>query len=189
MHANIEKFDPRVEEVFKCVQVVSAMCGAFAHGAFDVANITGPIELIYIVYLDGRVPVKSTPINDRGECIILFVSAVGIVLGLYTYGHKVMTTIGARIAKITPSRGFSIELGAILVMITCTRMQVPLSSTQCQVGATAGVALLEGKGGLNFPMVYKVVLGWAATIVICGLTCALLFVQGVYAPFAFDTVD
>lgn len=78
---------------------------------------------------------------------LLFVSAVGIVIGLYTYGHNVVTTIGARIAKITPSRGFSIELGAILVTITCTRMQVPLSSTQCQVGATVGVALLEVREG------------------------------------------
>ncbi|CAM9756702.1 unnamed protein product [Ectocarpus sp. 4 AP-2014] len=189
MHANVEKFDPRVEEVFKGVQVVSAMCDAFAHGAFGVANVTGPIDVIYIVYLHGGVPVKVTPTNDTMECIILFVAAVGMVGGLWTYGHKVMTTIGARIAKITPSRGFSIELGAVLVMITCTRTKVPLSSTQCQVGATVGVALLEGEGGLNFPMVYKIVVGWGATVVICGLTCALLFVQGVYAPFAYDTVD
>lgn len=38
-------------------------------------------------------------------------------------------------------------------------------------------------------MVFKIVVGWGATVVICGLACALLFVQGVYAPFAFDTVD
>ncbi|CBN77075.1 high affinity phosphate transporter [Ectocarpus siliculosus] len=180
MHTNVEKFDPRVEEVFKGVQVVSAMCDAFAHGAFSVANVTGPIDVIYMVYLHGGVPVEGTPTKDTMECIILFVAAVGMVVGLWTYGHKVMTTIGARIAKITPSRGFSIELGAVLVMITCTRTKV---------GATVGVALLEGKLGLNFPMLFKIVVGWGATVVICGPACALFFVQGVYAPFAYDTVD
>lgn len=45
------------------------MCDAFAHGALTVANVTGPIELIYIVYLDGGVTVESALTNDRGECM------------------------------------------------------------------------------------------------------------------------
>ncbi len=69
-----------------------------------------------------------------------------MVLGLAIYGYKVVTAIGVKIAKITPSRGFSIELGAAMVIVIGTRLQLPLSSTHCQVGATAGVALCEVRG-------------------------------------------
>ncbi|CAN0272984.1 unnamed protein product [Scytosiphon promiscuus] len=63
IHANAENFDPRVEEVFKYVQVVAAICDAFAHGANDVANATGPLELIYAVYLEGRI--TSSGLGNR----------------------------------------------------------------------------------------------------------------------------
>ncbi|CAM9108492.1 unnamed protein product [Ectocarpus sp. 6 AP-2014] len=187
IHSNAEQFDPRAEEVFKYVQVTSAICDAFAHGANDVANAMGPFEIICTVYIDGGIRTD----RDLGApgYLTLALGGCGIVAGLALYGHKIITAIGVKIAKITPSRGFSIEIGAALVMITGTRLGVPLSSTHCQVGATSGVALLEGLDGLNTRMVLKIIAGWAATTVICGVSCALLFAQGAYAPFAFDTEE
>lgn len=58
-----------------------------------------------------------------------------------------------------------------------------------QVGATAAVALLEGTGGLNSVVLLKSVIGWIITIIVCALSCALIFSQGAYAPYVFDTVD
>ncbi|CAN0500978.1 unnamed protein product, partial [Discosporangium mesarthrocarpum] len=42
IHDRAEKFDPRTEEVFKYVQVFTAICDSFSHGANDVANAMGP---------------------------------------------------------------------------------------------------------------------------------------------------
>lgn len=42
-------------EVFKYVQVATAICDAFAHGANDVANAMGPFEIIVATYIHGRI--------------------------------------------------------------------------------------------------------------------------------------
>ena len=68
---------------------------------------------------------------------------MGIGLGLLIYGYKITYAIGEKLCKITPSRGVAIELSSALVIITGSRLKIPLSTTHCQVGATIGVGLLE----------------------------------------------
>ena len=58
-----------------------------------------------------------------------------------------------------------------------------------QVGATTGVALLEGTGGVNGTVLGKTVFGWIITIVVCAISCSVLFAQGAYAPYVYDTID
>eukprot|EP00192_Tetraselmis_astigmatica_P017332 CAMPEP_0117661734 /NCGR_PEP_ID=MMETSP0804-20121206/7692_1 /TAXON_ID=1074897 /ORGANISM="Tetraselmis astigmatica, Strain CCMP880" /LENGTH=108 /DNA_ID=CAMNT_0005468615 /DNA_START=1 /DNA_END=323 /DNA_ORIENTATION=- len=85
--------------------------------------------------------------------------------------------------RITPSRGFAIELGAAIVIVIGSQLGIPLSTTHCQVGATTGVGMLESvTKGVNWKLLGKVVIGWVMTLVIVGLTTAGLFAQGAYAP-------
>ena len=51
------------------------------------------------------------------------------------YSYKVMSAIGVKLCKITPSRGFSIELGAAIVTIIASRAGIPISTTHLQVRA------------------------------------------------------
>lgn len=53
MHANAEVFDPRAERVYRYLQVLSACCVSFAHGANDVANAIGPFAGIWCVVVVG----------------------------------------------------------------------------------------------------------------------------------------
>ena len=48
LHKTAEKFDPKTEEVFKYLQVFTAICDAFSHGANDVANAVGPLAAIVV---------------------------------------------------------------------------------------------------------------------------------------------
>ncbi|CAN0366865.1 unnamed protein product, partial [Laminaria digitata] len=116
-----------------CSKVVTAICDSFGHGANDVANAMGPFAAIYSVYTAGAVDASSELGNDGYW--ILGLGGVGIVLGLTLYGYKIIAAIGVKIAKITPSRGFSIELGAAIMIIIGSRMEIPLSTTHCQVKA------------------------------------------------------
>ncbi|CAM9644653.1 unnamed protein product, partial [Ectocarpus sp. 6 AP-2014] len=184
---NAERSDPRTEEAFKYVQVFTAICDSFSHGANDVANAMGPFAFIYIIYTTGVVEEEKNLGNDMFW--ILALGGAGIVAGLTIYGYKIISAIGVKIPKITPSRCFAIKLGSAIMIIIGTRLEIPFSPTHCKVGATTGVALLEGLDGINLNVVGKTVLGWITTSLVCGITCSGLFAQGAYAPYAYDTID
>ncbi|KAJ1441489.1 phosphate transporter [Ochromonadaceae sp. CCMP2298] len=172
MHNQCERHDPRTEELFKYVQVFTAIVDSFSHGANDVANAMGPFAAVYVMYRDNTV-VSSKDIG--GDMYwILAIGGLGIVLGLSTYGYKIMTALGVKLVTVTPSRGYCIELGAAFVVMFGSTQGWPLSTTHCQVGATVGVGLFEGTGGVNPRTLGMAVLGCLATLVVCGMTAALI---------------
>ena len=181
IHTNAEQFDERTEISMRYMQILTACCGAFAHGANDVANSIAPFGTIWAIYKSGEVSSKK---NDLGNDAywILSLGASGIVLGLATYGYKILHVLGTKIGKITASRGVCIELASATVIILGSRLGWPLSTTHCQVGATTGVALLEGTGGINYKILGKTVIGWFLTLIVVGGTTSVLFAQGAYAP-------
>ncbi len=86
-----------VEKYFVPLQVLTACYIAFAHGSNDVASAIGPISAAF------------TALGIIGEEIpdwIFVLGGTGIVLGLATWGYKVIETIGSKITELTPSRGF-----------------------------------------------------------------------------------
>ena len=85
----------------------------------------------------------------------------------------------------------AIELSSALVIITGSRLKIPLSTTHCQVGATVGVGLLENHrtcSGINCKIFWKTAVGWIVTCIIVGLTSAILISQGVYGPTIYKDV-
>jgi len=46
----------------------------------------------------------------------------GIALGIWTYGYNIMRNLGNRLTLHSPSRGFSMELGAAVTIILATRL-------------------------------------------------------------------
>ena len=190
IHENAEVFNPKTEELFKYLQVFTAVCDSFSHGANDVANAVGPFATIYAIYHDSVLSENTDLENDAYW--ILALGGVGISLGLAVYGYKIIKAIGLKLCKITPSRGITIELASALVIITGSRFEIPLSTTHCQVGATIGVALLEDPrncSGINKTVVLKTFGGWILTLVIVGASTAILVSQGAYAPMTSGYVD
>jgi sodium-dependent phosphate transporter len=187
LHDNAEKFDAKTEEVFKYLQVFTAMCDAFSHGTNDVANAVGPFAAIYLIHRENGNIKKKVDMGDDAYWI-LGIGGVGIAIGLLVYGKKIIYAIGTKLCKITPSRGTCIELGSALVIISGSRLKIPLSTTHCQVGSTIGVGILENKSlfkkieGINFYILRKTIFGWVITCVVVGCIAGLLTAQGVYGP-------
>lgn len=63
MHESAEKFDPRTEQAFKVLQVISACAMSFAHGANDVANSIGSFCAAFYVYQNQAVPGSSAEVR------------------------------------------------------------------------------------------------------------------------------
>lgn len=58
------RLSPPPPEVFKYVQVVTAICDALVHGANDITAAMGPFEIIYVIYVDGGVLSLGRPVGD-----------------------------------------------------------------------------------------------------------------------------
>ncbi len=198
IHNLAEKFDPKIEETFKYLQIFSAICDSFSHGANDVANAIGPFAAIYTIYKsNGDLSKKLDMGNDAYW--ILTIGGLGIAIGLIIYGKKIINAIGTKLCKITPSRGTCIELSSALIIITGSRLKIPLSTTHCQVGATVGVGLLENRScnnikkldihGINWYILGKTAFGWIITCVVVGITAGLLSAQGAYGPTISSMVE
>ena len=187
IHNNAEKFDEKTEEFFKYLQIFSAICDAFSHGANDVANSIGPFAAIYLIYRENGDLSKKLDMKYDAYWI-LSIGGIGIAVGLIIYGKKIIYAIGSKLCKITASRGSCIELGSALIIITGSRLKIPLSTTHCQIGATVGVGLLENKScfthieGINRWILVKTAFGWIITCLIVGVLAGILSAQGAYAP-------
>jgi PiT family inorganic phosphate transporter len=99
-----------VEKVFGILMIFTACGMAFAHGSNDVANAVGPVAaVVSTVQSGGVIGAKSVM-----PWWVLGIGAAGIVVGLATYGWRVIQTIGRKITELTPSRGFAAELACCL---------------------------------------------------------------------------
>jgi len=174
----IAEYDPRVEYTFKYLQIFTSICTSFAHGANDVSNAVGPLAAIWYIYQNNAVASKiEVPLW------ILGLGGTGIVVGLATYGKKIMEVLGEKITFISPARGFSAELATALVVSFASKYGFPISSTQCITGAVIGISLCDHDlKNVNWRIIARIFVSWIGTILITACLSAAIFSQGVYSP-------
>jgi len=158
------------EYIFKFLQVITAFYVAFAHGANDVANAVGPLAAVVSILDTGTVEMK-VPM----PLWILIMGGTCIVVGLLIWGTRVMETVGKKITEITPSRGFSAEFAAATVVLICSKMGLPISTTHTLVGSVIGVGMARGLASLNLAIIQKIVVSWFATVPFTAVLSMLFF--------------
>ncbi len=159
----------KIENVFAIMMVFTACAMAFAHGANDVANAIGPMAAV-VDWVGYGHPSGGVPLW------ILLLGGGGIVLGLVTYGYRIIATIGHQITELTPSRGFAAELSAASTVVVASHFGMPVSTTQTLVGAILGVGLARGIGALNLRVIRNIMMSWMITLPAGAVLTLILYV-------------
>jgi len=149
-----------VERVFGVLMIFTACSMAFAHGSNDVANAVGPLAAVNAVIESGGVVAQKAAMPTW----LLFLGALGIVIGLVTYGHRVIRTVGSTITELTPSSGFAAELAAAITVVVASGASLPVSTTHTLVGGVIGVGLAHGVTALNIRVVGTIFTSWIVTL-------------------------
>ncbi len=134
----MENRNQSLRTLFRIPLICSAALLSFAHGANDVANAIGPLAAILhsVQYGDiaGKVAVPSW---------IMLIGALGISLGLFLYGPKLIRMVGDKITKMNPMRAYCVALSAAITVIVASGLGLPVSSTHIAVGAVFGVGFFR----------------------------------------------
>ncbi len=158
-----------VEKIFAVLMIFTASAMAFAHGSNDVANAVGPMAAVISTAQTGMVASKSALPGW-----VLLIGGIGIVIGLATFGYKVIATVGKKITELTPSRGFAAEIAAAGTVVLASFTGIPISTTHTLVGAILGVGFARGIGAIDMRVVGNIFMSWVVTLP-AGAFLAILF--------------
>ncbi len=134
----LENRNESLRVLFHLPLICSAALLSFAHGANDVANAVGPLAAIIHSAQSGDIAAKvGIPLW------VMLIGAVGISLGLFLYGPKLIRMVGEQITRMNPMRAFCVSLSAAITVIIASGLGLPVSSTHIAVGAVFGVGFFR----------------------------------------------
>ncbi len=160
-----------VEKVFVPLMILTACAMAFAHGSSDVANGIGPLAAVLALVSSGGDLAQSSPV----PVWVLLLGGAGILVGLATYGYRVMQTIGTKITELTPTSGFCATMAAAAIVVLASRIAMPVSTTHIAVGAVIGVGLARGFAALDLRVIGSIAVSWVVTLPAGGILAALFY--------------
>lgn len=152
-----------VAGMFKYLQILTAIFGAFAHGGNDVSNAIGPLIGLWIIYSEGTV---TAPIP--APLWVLFFGGIGISVGLWIWGRRVIRTIGEDLTKITPSSGFVIEISTAFTVLFASNLSIPISTTHCKVGSVVAIGRFRSKQSVDWSLFRNIIVAWVVTVPVTG---------------------
>lgn len=139
--------------IFTFFIFITSIYLAFSWGANDVANATGIITGARIM-------------NSKQAAIY---GSLAIIVGVVTFGRRVIQTIGFKITRLHPLMTIVAELASSLNVHIYTLLGIPVSTTHSIVGAVVGVGLAKGIKMVNKKMVIEIIFAWALTPFISGM--------------------
>ena len=138
--------------VITLIYITSAYL-AFTWGANDVANATGVL-------------VGTGRFEPTWAALI---GAVAILIGVTTWGHRVIETVGFQITNLTPVMTAGVEVGCALNVHLYTLWGIPVSTSHSIVGAIWGVGLVHGIKAINLRLARDIMVTWALTPLLSGV--------------------
>ncbi len=173
--------------------IIVGAFGSYSLGANNIANVVG----VFVPVAPLRDLTISNLITITGTQQLYFLGGLAIAVGVYTYSHKVMLTVGHNLFRLSPITALVVVLsqslvlfifaseglGRLLVSLGLPPIPlVPVSSSQAVIGAIIGVAIVKKSRGIKFNILGEITMGWITTPVIAGLIAfiGLFFLENVF---------
>ncbi len=201
-NARIHMF--RLDAMTRAGLIFAGIAGAYSLGANNIANVVGifvPISPFADISFMGWFKLNTAQ-------QLFLIGGIAIAVGTFTYGKKVMLTVGAGITEMSPVAAFVAVLSnaVVLFLFASEGLRafllghglpafplVPVSSSQAIVGSVIGIALVKGGRGIRWRMIGEIAGAWIATpvvaIVISFISLFILqnvFQQKTYIPVEYQ---
>lgn len=173
--------------------IVAGAFGAYALGANNIANVMG-------VFVDSS-PIKGFHLANgfglNSIQVLFLIGGISISVGIFTYSHKVINTVGNNLMKMSPMIAWIVVVSQALVLFLFASQGlknlltehglpslplVPVSSSQAVIGAVLGIGIAKGGKEVRWGIIGKIAVGWVSTPIIAALFCyiSLFFLQNVF---------
>lgn len=173
--------------------ITAGAFGAYSLGANNVANVVSP-------FLDTSplAAIRVAPgVILGGEQQLYLLGGLAIAVGIASYSHRVMETVGRSIFRLSPESALVVVLSSAVVMflfassglagvLTSLGLPhlplVPVSSTQAVIGGIVGIGLLRGGRGIRYRVLGEIGAGWVVSPIAAAAVCYLMlfFMQNVF---------
>lgn len=161
------KASPRINGVFRKLQIITSFGLALSHGSNDAPKSMGLITLGLLV--SGQIDQFVVP-----DWVVLM-GAGAIALGTATGGWQLIRTLGSKFYRIRPIHGFSAQVSSAIVTLTASLLGGPTSTTQVVSTAIMGVGAAERLSKVRWGVAGEILSTWLITIPATGLLAAGIY--------------
>jgi len=147
-------------------QAISAGAVAFAHGLQDGQRTSAVVILALL----------AAGLSDGGSvpAWVALLTAVMLAAGTLAGGWRISYTIGYRLTRIDPLRGFVAQMySSVILLVGAIGLHWPVSTTHMVTSAALGVGANQSFPGTNRRLVIRILAFWVLTPVV---TAAAAFV-------------
>jgi len=148
----------RTKHLFRRLQPFSAAWFAFTHGTNDAQKTMGVIFLALIISghlsTDASIPIW-----------VKICAASAMSLGTYAGGWRIIRTVGQKITKLDPPRGFAAETTGASVLWLTQHYGFPVSTTHTISSAVLGSGAAGSRlSAVRWGVAGNIVIAWLITI-------------------------
>jgi len=160
--------------------IIVGAFGAYSLGANNIANVMG----VFVPVTPFRDIVVAGMFTLTGVQQLFLLGGIAIAVGVFTYSHRVIQTVGNDLLKISPLAAFVVVLAESIVLFLFsskglegwllahglpTIPLVPISSSQAVIGGIIGIAIVRKGREIRFKVLGDIALGWLATPLLAGV--------------------
>ena len=156
-----------INKYFGKLQILSAGFMAFSHGSNDAQKVMGIITLSLVS--GGFLKSVEVPFW------VILICALAMGLGTALGGWKVIKTLGVRMLKLEPVHGFAAETSAAAIILSCSHLGLPVSTTHVISTSIMGVGATKRLTAVRWGIGKKIVNAWILTLPATALFAWALF--------------